>query len=121
VVGSGGVELRTGRWRRRAALAASDGRDDERRWRLPRGQGRARLGLVGAAAARRGRPVGRRPRQRAGKAGRLAAGRAGEAGGAAAGAALAGGERAGSQGRPAAAGRGMLAAGGAEDRERLRA
>jgi hypothetical protein len=117
----GGVELRTDgrRWRRRAALAASDGQDDERRWRLPSGQGRARLGLVGvaAAAARRGRPVG--AAAAAARREGWAAGRVGEAGGAATGAALAGGERAGSQGRPATAGRGALAAGSAET-ERLR-
>jgi hypothetical protein len=52
VVGSGGDGER--RWRRRTTGT-----------RLPRGQGRARLGLVGAAAARRGSQSGRRPRQRA--------------------------------------------------------
>jgi hypothetical protein len=52
VVGSGGDGER--RWRRRTTGT-----------RLPRGQGRVRLGLVGAAAARRGSLSGRRPRQRA--------------------------------------------------------
>jgi hypothetical protein len=72
------------------------------------------LGLVGAAAARR-EGQGRQ----GGAPWRLAAGRVGEADGAAVRAGLAGGERAGSQGRPAVAGWGALAAGDAETK-RLR-